>query len=271
VRGGFRLAGRFGGGAARITDAMQILFRDDYLVAVNKPAGLLVHRSAIARGETRFALQLLRDQIGRRVYPVHRLDRPTSGVLLFALDSDTARSLTGQFCRATIDKRYLAVVRGHTEPAGVIDYPLREQQDSMTDALADPDKPAQSAVTRYQRLATVELPYAVGPYASARYSLLEVRPQSGRKHQIRRHMKHIFHPLVGDTTHGDGRHNRLFRERFACRRLLLAATRLALTHPRTGQALCIDAPLQGDFRAVIERLAWGAAAGVPAKSARPVK
>lgn len=235
---------------------MQILFQDDCMVAINKPAGLLVHRSAIDRRETRFAMQLLRDQLGRRVYPVHRLDRPTSGVLLFALDADTARQQTGQFCSGTVQKHYLAVVRGYTNEAGLIDHALREQQDSMTDARADPDKPAQAAVTGYRRLATVELAYPVGRYASARYSLLEVRPRTGRKHQIRRHMKHIFHPVVGDTTHGDSRHNRLFRDCLDCHRLLLAATRLQLSHPRSGQRLRIDAPLQADFQRLIEELGW---------------
>ena len=239
-----------------MSEQMQILFQDAWLVAINKPAGLLVHRTAIDRRETRFAMQLVRDQVGRRVYPVHRLDRPTSGVLLFALDGATARQVGGQFCSGAVEKRYLALVRGYTEKAGLIDYALQEQQDRMTDALAEPDKPAQPAVTGYRRLATVELTYPVGRYASARYSLLEVKPQTGRKHQIRRHMKHIFHPLVGDTTHGDGKHNRLFRDRFDCHRLLLAATRLELHHPQTGERLCIDAPLQADFQDVMQRLGW---------------
>ncbi len=235
---------------------VQILFQDAWMVAINKPAGLLVHRSAIDRRETRFAMQLLRDQIGRLVYPVHRLDKPTSGVLLFALDGGTARRVSVQFCSGAVAKSYLAVVRGYTATAGLIDYPLQEQQDRMTDAGAESDKPAQPAVTGYRRLATVEIAHPVGRYASARYSLLEVEPQTGRKHQIRRHMKHVFHPVVGDTTHGDGKHNRLFRDRLDCHRLLLAATRLELNHPQTGERLSIDAPLQADFRDVIERLNW---------------
>ena len=233
-----------------------ILFQDDWLVAVNKPAGLLVHRSAVDRAETRFALQLVRDQIGRRVYPVHRLDRPTSGILLLALDAETARRLGGQFSGGAIEKTYLAVVRGYTDTAAVIDYALREQHDAMTDALADPDKAAQAAVTGYRRLATVELPYAVGRYSSARYSLLELKPRTGRKHQIRRHLKHIFHPIIGDTTHGDGRHNRLFRDRLGSHRLLLAATGLEFVHPHSGQRLRIDAPLQADFGRLLVRLGW---------------
>jgi tRNA pseudouridine65 synthase len=226
---------------------LEILYRDDYLVAINKPSGLLVHRSMIDRHETQFAIQMTRDQIGQRVYPAHRLDKPTSGVLLFALDSDTAHLLTQQFTAGQVQKTYLAVVRGYTDEAGIIDYPLKEELDKIADANADQDKPAQEAITHYQRLATTELPYPVGRYPSARYSLLELQPKTGRKHQLRRHLKHIFHPIVGDTTHGDSKHNALFREQFACHRLLLHASRLGLTHPYSQQALTLTAPAPGNF------------------------
>jgi tRNA pseudouridine65 synthase len=226
---------------------LEILYRDEHLVAINKPSGLLVHRSLIDRHETQFAIQMTRDQIGQRVYPAHRLDKPTSGVLLFALDSDTARLLTQQFTAGQVQKTYLAVVRGYTDETGIIDYPLKEELDKIADANADQDKPAQAAVTHYRRLATTELPYPVGRYPSARYSLLELQPKTGRKHQLRRHLKHIFHPIVGDTTHGDGKHNALFRQQFACHRLLLHASRLGLTHPYSQQALTLTAPVPSDF------------------------
>jgi tRNA pseudouridine65 synthase len=235
---------------------LPILYRDDYLVAVHKPSGLLVHRSLIDRHETRFALQLVRDQIGQRVYPVHRLDKPTSGVLLFALDSDTAGRLGELFSGGQVSKRYLAVVRGYTAEFERIDYALQEHLDKMTDRLARQDKPAQSAVTSYQRLATVELPHAVGRYPSARYSLVAAQPETGRKHQLRRHFKHIFHPIVGDTTYGDGRHNQLFREQFSCQRLLLAATVMMLPHPFTGEPLVLRAPISGQFAEIIDGLGW---------------
>jgi tRNA pseudouridine65 synthase len=233
---------------------LDILYQDDDLVAINKPSGLLVHRSMIDRHETEFAIQTTRDQIGQFVYPVHRLDKPTSGVLLFALSSDVARKLTQQFMDKRVQKRYLAVVRGHTKKSESIDYPLKEQRDKMTDAKVAHDKKAQIAVTHYTRHAMVELPFAVGRYATARYSLLHLHPETGRKHQIRRHLKHIFHPIVGDTSHGDGKHNVFFRQYFDCYRLLLHADRLSLTHPISQDKIVIKAPLEGDFKTIVASL-----------------
>jgi len=235
---------------------MHILYHDEHLIAVNKPTGLLVHRSSIDRHETRFALQLVRDLIGQRVYPLHRLDKPTSGVLLFALDDATAHLMMPVFSDGGVDKHYLAVVRGYTVDADTIDYPLKEQQDRMSDALADTDKPAQAAITRLQRLATIELSQAVGRYPTARYSLVKLTPKTGRKHQLRRHMKHIFHPIVGDTSHGDGHHNRFFRDNFDCRRLLLAARQMSFVHPHSGQRINIEAPLDDSFTTILDRLGW---------------
>ena len=235
---------------------LEIVYRDRWLVAINKPAGLLVHRSMIDRHETRFALQMLRNQIGQHVYPVHRLDKPTSGVLLFALGPDTARLMTEQFTQRKTNKAYLAVVRGFTDKEETIDYPLKEELDRKSDRKADPDKEPQEAITSYCRLATVELPYPVGRYATARYSLLLIKPETGRKHQIRRHMKHIFHPIVGDTTHGDGKHNDLFRQQFDCHRLLLAATSLSFSHPATDERVSVQALLDESFSRIIEAFGW---------------
>ena len=226
---------------------LSILYRDDELIAIDKPSGLLVHRSLVDRHETRFAIQLLRDQIGRRVYPLHRLDKPTSGVLLFALSENMARRMGPLFERNVAHKTYLAVVRGYTDERASIDYPLREQTDRMTDAQADRDKAAQPAVTEYRRVATLELPITDGRHPTSRYSLLEITPRSGRNHQIRRHMKHIFHPVIGDTSHGDGRHNRIFREHLHCRRLLLHASALHFAHPDSGADIHIRAPLNEEF------------------------
>lgn len=231
---------------------LEVIYRDDHLVAINKPTGLLVHRSAIDKHETQFAVQQVRDQIGARVYPVHRLDKPTAGVLVFGLSAGVARMLSEQFSSRRVSKHYLAVVRGHIESSGTIDHAISEERDKMTDHLADSDKAAQSAITHFRRLACCELAYPVGRYATARYSLVELNPDTGRRHQLRRHMKHISHHIVGDTTHGDGRQNRLFREHFNCHRLLLAATRLRLTHPVSSEQLVLNADLDEQFSGILE-------------------
>lgn len=235
---------------------LEILYRDDYLVAVNKPSGLLVHRSMIDRRETEFAMQTVRDQVGRHVYPVHRLDKPTSGVLVFALSSEVARAMTEIFTARETTKEYLAVVRGYTKEHELIDYPLKEMLDKMTDKRAQQDKEAQEAVTEYFRVATAELPYPVSRYPVARYSLVRLIPKTGRKHQLRRHMKHVMHPIVGDTKHGRGEHNKLFREKFDCHRLLLHACRFGFRHPVTGEKISIDAGPDEVFTKVGDALGW---------------
>jgi len=241
---------------------LPILYRDDFLVAVHKPSGLLVHRSDIDRHETRFAVQLLRDQIGRRVFPLHRLDKPTSGVLLFALDADTARAVGGQFERNEIHKRYLAVVRGWPPEAGVIDHPLSRQFDAYGRKLSPGSAPEPlPAVTEYRRLGCVELPEAVDRYPSSRYALLELQPKTGRQHQLRRHLKHIAHPIIGDANWGKGIHNRFFQQRFGCHRLLLACTRIELRHPQHGRALSIGASPEESFANVANTLGWSGITG----------
>jgi tRNA pseudouridine65 synthase len=242
------------------TQSLVVIHRDEYLCAIDKPSGLLVHRTTLDRTATHFAVQLLRDQIGRRVYPVHRLDRGTSGVLLFALDAEVARRLSAQFLDRAVGKRYFAVVRGHPPEAGTIDHPLARQRDDYEPPLS-PDAPAdpQPAVTHYRRLAVAELPYAVDRYPSSRYALLELRPETGRRHQIRRHLKHVSHPVIGDSTYGKGSHNRLFARLFGTSRLLLACAGLQLTHPVTGRPLRLSASLADDFLRVIAALGWDGA------------
>ncbi len=234
---------------------LEIVYRDPHLVAIHKPAGLLVHRSPVDRRETRFALQLLRDQLGQRVYPVHRLDKPTSGVLLFALSSDIARALASQFEAQQVEKNYLAIVRGFPPEAGTIDHPIRDDPDPRAGLQRGPPR---EALTRYQRLGTVELPRAVDRYPTSRYALVALQPSSGRRHQLRRHMKHIGHPIIGDAKHGKGVHNRFFAAEFGAGRLLLACTRLALHHPVTGATLTLAAPPEGVFRELLARFGWGA-------------
>lgn len=236
---------------------LDILYQDEWLVAIDKPSGLLVHRSKIDRHETRFAIQLLRDQIGQYVFPVHRLDKPTSGVLLFALDPETARDITEQFTQRAIEKQYLAVVRGHTDDHGFIDKPLREALDPASDSRARQNKAGQQARTDYTLLARTELPEPVRPYPTSRYSLLRLRPTTGRRHQIRRHLNHIAHPIIGDVNHGDRYHNQFFRRQFNCHRLLLMAQSLEFTHPKTQSRIRLDAKMDETFTRVVEGLGWG--------------
>lgn len=239
-------------------DELKILYQDNELVAIDKPSGLLVHKTYLARKEKHFAMQMLRDQLGQYVYPVHRLDRPTSGVLLFALSSEAARLMSDIFVGRQIQKGYLAITRGHLTGTDVLDYPLKEELDKVADKFADQDKEPQEAVTHWQGLATTELPFAVGRYPTSRYSLVAMAPQTGRKHQLRRHMAHLRHPIVGDTTHGDGVHNRFFRDHFECNRLLLHAGQLTFPHPVTGELVDIHAPLDEQFSGLCEAMGWQA-------------
>ena len=234
----------------RRTTTLRIVHQDDHVVAVDKPPGLLVHRTRLASGEE-FLLQCLRRQLGRRVYTVHRLDRPTSGVLVFGLSAGLARELSAQFEHQQVSKRYLAVVRGWPDPAGSIDYPLADPE-----ASAPGQRAPRPALTDYRRLGTVELPEAVGRYATSRYALVLACPRSGRRHQIRRHLAHIRHPVIGDTTHGEGRHNRFFRERLGLARLLLHAWSLELTHPATGARLRVAAPPDADWQRLLAAFGW---------------
>ncbi len=237
--------------------SLAILFQDERYVAINKPSGLLVHRSEVDRSERRFALQLLRDQLGQHVYPVHRLDKPTSGVLLFGLDSEAASRMQALFRHRDVHKEYLAVMRGYLPEEGVIDHPLSDIREACEKKGATQKvRPPQDAVTAYQRLDQTELPFAVGRYPTSRYSLVRVSPETGRKHQIRRHFKHLAHPLVGDTRYGEGRHNRFFREAYNNHRLLLFATRLQFCHPFTGESIEIVAQLPKKARRIFSELGW---------------
>jgi len=204
---------------------------------VAKPAGLMVHDSALARGERDFAADRLREQFARPVFLVHRLDRATSGCLLLAFDRDTASLLGKALMAGAVDKHYLAVCRGWPEESFVVDHALD----------GGPGKPLKKpAITRFTRLATTELQVPSAGFETSRYALLQVQPQTGRFRQIRRHLKHVSHHLIGDSSHGDGRHNRAFRA-LGIHRMLLHAQRLAFVHPHTGARIAIEAPLDDEF------------------------
>jgi tRNA pseudouridine65 synthase len=230
---------------------LRILYQDDYLVAVDKPPGLLVHRTGLDAGETQFALQLLRDQLGRPVWPVHRLDKGTSGVLLFALDADTARALSLAFeAPDAVHKTYLAVVRGWPTEAGLIDYPLKRMED---DARPGRDE-VQEARTRYRTLESYELPLPYGGFSTTRCALVKLQPLTGRRHQLRRHMKHIAHPIIGDATHGKGALNRAVAGLLGVPRLWLHAGCLELRHPRSGSPLHVVADSGPEWRRWVDYL-----------------
>lgn len=235
---------------------IEILYEDEHLVAIHKPAGLLVHRSYLARRERFFAMQLTRDLVGCHVFPVHRLDRPTSGVLLFAKSSEVANALCEQFASHTIEKQYLALVRGNMHESGILDYALKVELDELGDKNADPNKAAQEAVTAYEPLLNTEIPYPSGRYSTSRFALVRLSPKTGRKHQLRRHMAHLRHPIVGDTTHGDGKQNAFFREHFSINRLWLIAKKLTFTHPITQTRLSVETELESEWETVFAELGW---------------
>nr|WP_136251653.1 pseudouridine synthase [Ningiella ruwaisensis] len=228
-----------------------VLYRDSDIIVVHKPSGLLVHRSLIDKRETEFLVQRLRDQIGQYVYSVHRLDKPTSGLLVMALSSEVARQLSAQFEQQLVEKRYVALVRGFVNEAQCIDYPLLEKLDKMTDNM-DKVPESKPAISYLEPLAHLELPFPVSKYQTGRFSLVELSPKTGRKHQLRRHMAHIRHPIIGDTTHGDGKQNRYISEHFGIRRLALCAKMLGFKHPTDGKhtSLKIETMLDDDLGAI---------------------
>ncbi|WP_161887764.1 pseudouridine synthase [Pontibacter russatus] len=228
---------------------LEIIYEDAQYVAINKPNGLLVHRTRIAEEKKEFALQQLRDQLGYHLYPVHRLDRGTSGVLLFAKTPEAAVPLMKAFGQRQPDKIYLAIVRGYTPESGSIDSPIRPDKDHR-------HKEPQEAITHYSRLATIELPIPVGPYLTARYSLVRIKPETGRMHQIRKHFAHIRHYIVGDKRHGDWRHNRMFEEELNSPHLLLHAAALTFQQPFTGATVKVKAPLPENMRRLCHQFGW---------------
>jgi len=235
-------------------EELPLLYRDAYIVAIHKPAGLLVHKSPIDKNETRYAMKIVRNQIDQWVYPVHRLDKPTSGVLVFALSPEIASHIGQQFENHLVEKKYQALARGFTNDSGEITHPLKEIAAFKSDQAKLDEKEAKDAFTRYTTAQRFELPYPDGRFPTSRYSLVALHPKSGRKHQLRRHLKHISHPIVGDVKYGKGPHNRLFREQFETDRLMLACTKMCITHPETNERIAIEAPPQACFSRLIERL-----------------
>ncbi|TDS14922.1 pseudouridine synthase [Sphingobacterium paludis] len=222
---------------------LDILYQDEELIAVNKPHGLLVHRSSIAADTSEFALQILRNQIQKTVYPAHRLDRKTGGVLLFSLNKEMDSMAQQLFADRRIDKTYLAVVRGYMEDSGSIDYPLRKENGTV-----------QEALTHFKTISRAEVNIPLGKFETSRYSLVEAIPETGRMHQIRKHFAHVFHPIIADRPHGCNKQNKMWKDRFAMDTMLLHAQKLCFSHPRTQEKIVIEAPLHSEFQRVLDLL-----------------
>ncbi|MDM1395947.1 pseudouridylate synthase [Myroides odoratimimus] len=216
---------------------LEILYQDEYIVAINKPRDLLVHKSFIASDIQEYAIQILRDQIGQYVYPVHRLDRKTSGVLLFALDKEILKQLNDDFATRSVEKQYIAIVRGFTIDEETIDY-----------ALTNDNGQNQEAKTYYKTLQRVEIEMPFGKHLTSRYSLVEAYPETGRQHQLRKHFKHIFHPILGSRPHGCNKQNKLWLDTHGLGAMLLHALELKFTHPVTKEVIELRATIDDQYR-----------------------
>jgi len=230
----------------KLVESLEVLFRDDYLVAINKPHGYVVHRSGYTRNANKIVLQSLRDQLQQRVYPIHRLDRKTSGVLILALNPEVLSVMSNQFQTQKVKKVYQAIVRGWTDDAGIIDYALTNDNGKL-----------QSAVTTYTTIARFEMALPQGLHSTSRYSEVQLVPQTGRMHQLRKHMAHIFHPILGDRPHGCNKQNRLWKQKFAMDTMLLHASQLTFQHPDGGRVMHIKAPFSSEYRRVLNLMRAG--------------
>ena len=224
-----------------------ILYQDEDLLVVDKPAGMPVHRSRLVNDGDVYLIDVVRGMVPGPLHLIHRLDRATSGVLLIGRSPEVAGTLGRQFMQRDVEKSYLAVCRGWPDESGELDYPLPGVRENSE------RKPA---LTRWQRLATIEVPIAINRYPQQRYALVDVAPETGRYRQIRRHFAHLRHPLIGDTSHGRTEHNRLFKQHFNVHRLLLHARRLAFDHPADGRRMQVDAPLDAEFAGLLQRFGW---------------
>ncbi|WP_316788978.1 pseudouridine synthase [Pedobacter frigoris] len=224
---------------------LEIVYQDDHLIAINKPHGLLVHRSSIANDAKEFALQLLRDQVNRHVSPVHRLDRKTGGLLLFAFEKDVEIAMHQQFQNGEVIKKYLAILRGYAPDSLEIDYPLAKENGTIQDAF-----------TAFVTLKRSEIDVAFGKHPTSRYSLVEATPTTGRMHQLRKHFAHIFYPIIGDRKHGCNKQNKFFKEQWEMTTMLLHASELQFKHPVTGENIHLKAEVQDEFRRVKQLMGW---------------
>lgn len=209
---------------------IEILYTDSHIVVVNKPTGLLVHRTRIAEEENDFLLQKVRDQLQLKLYPVHRLDRPTSGIVVFALSSEDANLFSNMIQSNEVEKEYHALVRGWFSDEVDLNYPVKNEKGNVKDAH-----------TIFRNVKHFELDVPSGRYPTTRYSLIKCFPKSGRWHQLRQHLAHLRHYIINDRVHGDGKCNRFYTDYFQCRDMFLHASRISFIHPYSKDKVVIKA------------------------------
>lgn len=224
-------------------DPFEILYEDEEIIAIHKPYGYFVHRTALNNKAKEIALYKLRDQIGKKVYPVHRLDRKTCGVLVYALNTEMLRKINELFMQGEVAKEYMAIVRGYTQQEFTIDYPLINDRGRLQDA-----------VTLVQTIQQTEIPIPHGKHQTSRYSLVRLLPETGRMHQLRKHMSHVFHPILGDRPHGCNKQNRLLLEKFELKEMMLLARSLSFSIPGTNKHITISADFSPEFKRIATAL-----------------
>lgn len=228
-------------------DKVQIIYEDDHLLVANKPNNFLVHESHYARNiQEPTLLDKLAEQINDPVYPVHRLDRKTSGILLFARKKEFVAEIQRLFTDNRIDKIYYAILRGFISEKFTVDSPVKNNDTGIY----------KDALTNGECLQQIELPIPVHPYDSSRYSLVKLSPQTGRMHQLRIHMNKISHPIIGDYKYGDRFHNRMFEQEFGCEYMFLHAGELLFTHPFSNKKLHLKAEFPEDWDIMLNRFEW---------------
>lgn len=227
---------------------IEVLFEDDYCLIVNKPNNVLVHHSYYSRNiKDDSLLQLLRKQFeGSNFFPVHRLDRKTSGIIVLAKDKTYVSKFQALFTSDSIQKKYYALVRGFCEAAGRIDSRVKNPDTGVY----------KEALTLYKTISQITLNIPVQPYDTSRYSVLEFEPKTGRMHQLRKHANKMAHPIIGDHKYGNRHHNQMFESNFDLDLLFLHAHSLSFTHPFTDENLCITKKTPSFWNTFFKAVNW---------------
>ncbi|KAB1159540.1 pseudouridine synthase [Tenacibaculum aiptasiae] len=227
---------------------LDILFEDEYIICVSKPNNVVVHHAHHSRNvsDEDSLLQLLFNQFGKKFYPIHRLDRKTSGIILLAKETSFVSKFQELFTNNEIQKTYYGIVRGHAPERKIIDSPVKGRD-------ANVHKEAETLLELVDKI-TLDIP--VKPYDTSRYSLVKLSPKTGRLHQLRIHMNKISHPLIGDPKYGDKNHNTMFIENFNCENLFLHAYSLTFKHPISNKEMILKAKLPNDWNILFEKFNW---------------